>query len=200
MKLYSILIALAILTITVFASSGISQITFNSTAVNFSQTRMNVTIGTYEYAHYSGVDVRHISVLVSLMNGSAGNTTISIDNFASLFANGIAITSNSTNLSSMPPFSQELGIQISNFTPPGNYALILSASGADPSANATLNITVPIWKHTQMITVTTLLPNTTTTEQQPSTQQPLPLSYLVVVVIILIIIAVLGRLIKRNRY
>ena len=192
MKFYLILISFAILATTAYAASGISQIGFNSTGINFSQTRSNVTIGTYNYAHYSGVDVRHITVLVSLVNGTAGNTLISIGNAAALFNNGIIITSNSTNPSGTPPFSQEFGIQISNFTIPGNYTLVLLASGADPSANATLNITVPVWKHTQMVTVTTILQNVTTTEQPFTNQHPLSAYYVLIIFIILVIIVMLA--------
>ena len=201
MKSYLILISFALLVTTAFAASGISQIRFNSTGINFSQTRLNVTIGTYNYAHYSGVDARHITVMVSLVNGTAGNTSISIGNAAALFDNGITITSNSTNPYGIPPFSQEFGIQISNFTIPGNYTLILLASGADPSANATLSITVPVWTHTQMVTVTTILQNATTTEYPPVNQQPLPVYYVLTIVIILIIIAILiYYLMMRKRF
>ena len=192
MKFYLILISFAVLVTTVFAASGVSQIRFNNTNINFSQTRLNVTIGTYNYAHYSGVDVRHITVLVKLVNGTAGNTSILMGNATALFNNGITITSNSTNPSGVPPFSQEFGIQISNFTIPGNYTLVFLASGADPSANATLRITVPAWKHTQMVTVTTILQNTTTTELPPANHLQPSVYYLLIIIIILIVIAILA--------
>ena len=200
-KFYLILISLAVLAATVSAASGVSQIRFNSTGINFSQTRSNVTIDTYNYAQYSGVDTRHITVLVSLVNGTAGNTSILIGNAAALFNNGITITSNSTNPFGIPPFSQEFGIQISNFTIPGNYTLVLLASGTDPSADATLNITVPVWKHTQMVTVTTILQNATTTEQLPANQSPSSIYYLLTIIIILIVIAILTyHLMMRKKF
>jgi hypothetical protein len=103
-----------------FASGiGTSKITFSS-------SNMTVAPGGVGTVNYN----------VSLVNGTVWGTSVNIVNSANLSKEGINVSLSKTYAD--PSFSGIMTVKVSSTTAPGDYAVILSATGDDPSLTNSL--------------------------------------------------------------
>jgi hypothetical protein len=188
-------------------ATGTSRLVFNTTSLTFNG-----------YGYYN-TEGKNFTYNVVLESGTAGNTVISVVNSNYLFLNGILLVGNRGY--GYPNYSGELRVQVSNFTQPGNYSMILSAAGADPASNATLAIIVLPWRGNLNTTplaglLTTVVPNKTTStyttaissitttigaSSGSSTLGPAGIVWIVVAIVVVIILILLyPRIRERLKY
>jgi hypothetical protein len=122
------LIAMLVLVLAVpsltYAASGTSKILLNSTSISIQQ-------GSSGQVPYS----------VSIISGTTWGTTLVIENQAQLQSEGISVSA--SNPSGDPTFSGTLHISVAQSTTPGNYYIVLAATGDVPSVNnATISVDV----------------------------------------------------------
>ncbi len=136
----------AILAMLLFMSVGVICAQTANQSLGTSKLALNVSSLNFSGYGYYNVEAKSVNFTVSLVNGTSGNTSISISNPDIFYSNGIIIVLHVPSAYQYPPFSSSVSVQVSNFTPPGTYDLTLAAAGADPSQNTMVAINVPKWK------------------------------------------------------
>jgi len=104
---------------------------YGTSSISLSQNSVKITSGGSQSLDYS----------VNLASGSTWGTTIAVANPAKLSSEGISVALSNTYAD--PTYSGTLTVSVSASSAPGTYAVVLSATGDDPStSNTTLAVYV----------------------------------------------------------
>ncbi len=135
----------------------------------------SISLGSYGTSMMNG-NSTSVSYTVNLASGSTWGTMLNVVNSQQLDSQGIAVTLSPS--SGDPPFSGTMSIKVGAAAQAGNYSIVLSATGDDPSSsNATFALSVlSATPTTTAQTTTTNATNSqtttlklTTTVRQPTT-------------------------------
>lgn len=153
----------------------------------------NVTLNTSAIGIYQGGSGL-LRFVVSLNNGTAGNTTFVLVNKNQMASFGI--TANFSNASSVDlPFRGTFTINVASSTQVREYNLTFNAAGADPSVN---NATLELYVLTKASSTTTIPIPTTTIQLKQGGLIPTPpprpetgtSTYVVIVAAIIVVIGI----------
>lgn len=161
------------------AAQGTSTITISNSSVH-------ILVGMY-----SGT-VAYVTYTINLRSGTSGRTGLEPVGVAALTSNGITVNASAGQQD--PPYSGNLIVVASPTAKLGNYSLVLSAYGADPSvSNVTLEIVVSQAAPTTIPT-TVVISNGTSQEAGIGAG-----TYIGVALVVIIVIAGVAYAIIRRR-